>query len=162
MAPFKKHYLSLVLINTAATLVSAYLIVMHFKPDLSDVCHLSAKWDCDIVNKSIYAELFGVPVSILGFMAYLTFLTFALRGLRFDQSKWLKFFLMGLGGSIAFSLYLTGVETFILKTYCLFCVIQQGLILLEGGVALHLYLLTKRHAQIPIPESVLPTSSNGL
>ncbi|MFA4814592.1 MAG: vitamin K epoxide reductase family protein [Candidatus Gracilibacteria bacterium] len=146
MAPFRKYYLSLVFINVAAALVSAYLIVMHFKPELSDICYLSAKWDCDIVNKSIYSEIFGIPVAILGFLAYSAFLAFALRGLKTDQKKLLPAFLAVLTCALAFAFYLTGIETFVLKTYCLFCVVQQILILLESGVALRLYLLTKRHA----------------
>lgn len=146
MAPFRKYYLSLAFINAAALAVSAYLIVMHFKPDLSDVCHLGEKWNCDIVNKSTYAELFGIPVAILGFIAYASFLGFSLRGLKKNQNKLFPLFFLALSGALAFALYLTGIETFVLRTYCLFCVIQQVLILIEWGIALRLYLLTKRHA----------------
>jgi vitamin-K-epoxide reductase (warfarin-sensitive) len=146
MKNLKNHYLLLSLINFLAILVSAYLTYMHFKPELTDICNLSEKWNCDIVNKSVYSEIFGIPVSILGLIAYTAFLTFSIRGLRHDQSKWLPYFLFFVAGGTAFALYLTGIEAFVLRTFCLFCVTQQVLILIELFLAIRLTLLTRKHA----------------
>jgi uncharacterized membrane protein len=133
-------------LNVLAAAVAAYLTYIHYKPALTDFCNFGEKWNCDIVNKSIYAEIFGIPVALLGLLAYLGFLAFSIRGLFKDQTKLVPLYFFALSGSLAFALYLTGIETFVLKTYCLFCVIQQVLILIQWGVALRLYLLTRRHA----------------
>ena len=146
MKNLKNYYKALSVINFLALLVSAYLTYLHFAPEASDVCNLSEKWNCEIVNKSIYSEIFGIPVSILGLIAYLAFFIFSLRGLRRDQSKWLPYFLFFVAGGTAFALYLTGIEAFVLRTFCLFCVTQQVLILIELGLAIRLTLLTRKHA----------------
>lgn len=146
MANLKKYYWVLVLVNVLAIAATIYLTVMHFKPDLSDFCNISKGWDCEIVNKSIYSTLFGIPVSILGMVAYSAFLIFSIRGLKVDQSKWIPYFLFFVAGGTLFALYLTGIEAFVLRTFCLFCVVQQILILIELGIATKLYLLTKKHA----------------
>ncbi len=133
---FRKRHLALVLINLSALLIAGYLTRLHFKPDLSDVCNFSERWNCDIVNKSTYSTLFGVPVAIFGALTYLSLLIFSIRGLYRDQNRLIPYVFLALNGALAFSLYLTGVEAFILKTFCVFCVAQQVLILLEYGIFL--------------------------
>jgi vitamin-K-epoxide reductase (warfarin-sensitive) len=134
----KKRYLALTVINLLALAISIYLATLHFKPDLSSVCVISEKWNCDIVNKSIYSQILGIPVSILGAVTYLLLLIFSIRGLFRDQKKFIPIVFLCLTGAVGFSLYLTGVEAFILKTFCIFCVTQQILILLEYGITLTL------------------------
>lgn len=133
---FKKRHLALVLINLSALLIAGYLTQLHFKPDLSDVCNFSERWNCDIVNKSTYSTFLGVPVAIFGALTYFALLVFSIRGLYRDQKKLIPYVFLALNGAVAFSLYLTGVEAFILKTFCVFCVAQQVLILLEYGIFL--------------------------
>lgn len=132
--PSRRTYLVLSLINAVALLIALYLVEAHYKPELTDFCNFSTAWNCDLVNKSIYAEIFGIPVAIFGSAAYLFLLIFSLRGLFRDQKKLIPiawgFTLL----STLFALYLTGIETFVLKTYCVFCVAQQILILVELGI----------------------------
>lgn len=142
----KTIYKVLALLNALAIPITLYLTYLHFEPNASDICVLSEKWNCDIVNKSIYSSIFGIPVSVMGFFAYLSFLVFSIRGLKVDQSKWAGWFLFVVTGGTAFALYLTGIETFVLKTYCLFCVAQQIIILIEWVYAYQLYKLSKAHA----------------
>lgn len=142
----KRDYQFLTLLNLLAMGVSAYLVTLHFAPELTDFCNFGQRWNCDLVNKSTYAELFGIPVAILGLLAYTLFFLFSLRGLWRDQKRWLPVYLFLLTGAVLFTLYLTTIEAFILQTYCLFCVVQQILILIELGLALHLYSLSKSHA----------------
>lgn len=144
MAPFRKHYTALAIINLAAMAVATYLTWAHFKPSLTDFCVFGEWWNCDIVNKSIYSEIFGIPVAILGLLAYTAFFIFSIRGLFRDQKKLVPYFLFLVSGGTFFALYLTGIETFMLKTYCLFCVIQQILILIELNIAVKLYQLSKK------------------
>jgi uncharacterized membrane protein len=146
MLSMNQIYKTLAVINVLAILTTIYLTYLHFVPEASDICNLSEKWNCEIVNKSIYSELFGIPVSILGMAAYLAFLTFSLLGLRRNLKKWTPYFLAAVAGGTAFALYLTGIETFVLRTYCVFCVVQQILILIELYLAYRLYTLTRRHA----------------
>jgi len=123
--------------------VTAYLTYMHFEPEASEFCNLNASWNCDIVNKSEWSVInlgfAEIPVSILGFLTYLTFFVFSI--LIIKKVKWRKIwgklneklilnllkYLSILG--VVFSLYLTYIEAFVLQTFCLFCVTQQVIIL---------------------------------
>jgi uncharacterized membrane protein len=140
----KKIYASLIGLNLLGALVSLYLSYIHFKPETSTICNFGEKWNCDIVNKSIYAEILGIPVALLGLIAYIGFFIFSVRGLKKDQKKIMPYYLVVLSLGLAFALYLTAIETFVLKTYCMFCVIQQVIILITFGLSIWLSKLTKK------------------
>lgn len=140
----RRRYQFLAALNLVLVGIALFLSYAHYKPSLTDVCQLGASWDCDIVNKSVYAELFGVPVAIWGALTYIGFLVFALRGLKVQQNRWVPYALAALCGAVSFALYLTAIETFVLRTYCIFCVTQQVLVLVELGVMSSLYRLTRR------------------
>ena len=142
---YRKRYLALSVINLLALAISVYLATLHFKPDLSTVCVISERWNCDIVNKSTYSLFLGIPVSILGAATYFLLLLFSIRGFFRDQMRLIPYVCLCLTGAVLFSLYLTGVEAFVLKTFCVFCVSQQVLILLEYGIAFSLFKDIKSH-----------------
>lgn len=70
----KKLYTASLLLTLTAIVVTIILIHTHFENSESgSFCNISDYWNCDRVNKSTFAELFGVPVSIFGFLFYGTF-----------------------------------------------------------------------------------------
>ena len=144
MESTKTRYRWLVGLNLVAVLATIYLTYAHFKPSASEVCNFGEQWNCEIVNQSIYSEIFGIPVSILGFITYTLLTAFALRGLKHPQPKLLPWVLAGTVGAAGFALYLTGIEMFVLKTYCVFCVVQQVIILLDLGIFTSLTLHRKK------------------
>ncbi len=82
--------------------------------------------DCFSVNTSKYSEIAGIPVAILGAIAYLClFLLLAYE----DQNDFLKsnssLFIFGitLAGTL-FSAYLTYIEFFVLRQICPFCLVS--------------------------------------
>lgn len=77
----KKIYTAMLLLSLAALFVTGILISVHLQPaETGSFCNLDDYWNCDRVNKSIFAELFGIPVSYLGFGFY-GFLILLLIGL---------------------------------------------------------------------------------
>ncbi len=87
---------------------------------------------CDLVLSSPYAEVFGQPLALFGFLAYVGMLIFALAPLAVDAAKnkdlhnkienttWLLL----LAGAIAmtvFSSYLMYLLAFELKALCIYC-----------------------------------------
>jgi len=124
--------------------VSAYLTYLHFAPEASEFCNLSDKFNCEIVNKSVYSYIdlgfVEVPVSLMGFGFYLFTLVVLcglLKGWDFKKlhksltarcvvkiMAWLSVL-----GTL-FSLYLTYIESFVLYTYCIFCLTSQVLVFL--------------------------------
>jgi uncharacterized membrane protein len=123
--------------------VTGYLIYLHYEPSAAEFCNLNAQFNCDIVNKSQWSYIaigsVEIPVSIFGFLYYLGILIGCIGVLKcwkftaihkwFEPLKviWLMRWFTYFG--VLFTLYLTYIETFVLHTYCLFCVTQQVLIL---------------------------------
>lgn len=136
----RNRYRWLLVLNLLAVLITLYLTYLHFAPSAAEVCNFSEKWNCEIVNQSIYSEFFGIPVSILGFFTYLLLSAFAYRGLKHQQARLVPLVLGCVIGGVGFSFYLTSVEFFILKTFCVFCVAQQVIILLDLGIVSSLFL----------------------
>jgi uncharacterized membrane protein len=103
-------------------LVSAKTIQVHYSTGV-EPCDINAVWDCGVVNHSPFAEIYHVPVGIIGIAGYL-----ALGGLAFWRQRALVFLcaLVGLG----FALRLTIIEELVLQTWCLYCVISQVVIVL--------------------------------
>ncbi len=82
--------------------------------------------DCWSVNNSSYAQVFGIPVSIFGAIAYLILLFLLLSKDRLPiwkgSSDQLAFG-VSLAGLI-FSIYLTYLEIAVIKAVCPFCVLS--------------------------------------
>jgi uncharacterized membrane protein len=82
--------------------------------------------DCATVNYSPYSEIYGVPVALLGLLAYLAILAFLVLEPRWklaSESGPMAVFGMGLVG-VLFSAYLTYIEFFVIYAICPFCVIS--------------------------------------
>ena len=52
-------------------LCSIYLTWIHFAQPSDTFCSINEKFDCIAVSKSSFSTLFGIPVSIFGFVMYL-------------------------------------------------------------------------------------------
>lgn len=128
-------------LNTLAIFITGYLTYLHYKPSASTLCKINEYLDCDIVNKSVYAELFDIPVAIFGLLSYLVLFIVGravYRGFRFTRwNKWLTashvlWVLFGITAfGTLFSLYLTYIEFFVLQAVCIFCLTQQIIILIN-------------------------------
>jgi len=97
--------------------------------------------DCNAVQSSPYARLFGVlPVGVLGMLGYLTIVGAwgwsRLRRDRLGRLAPLAVFGMALFGTL-FSLYLTALELFVIKAVCIWCVISAVLMTLLLLLSLH-------------------------
>jgi uncharacterized membrane protein len=119
-------------------LLSAYAITLHYAPSGSTLCHINDTFDCDKVNKSPWATLLGVPVSILGLLSYLAVFLLTLKKktvkktLAFTEADFATYFLILIGAMLAFQLYLTAVEVIFIKAYCIVCLGSQLCTLLLG------------------------------
>lgn len=96
---------------------------------------------CDEVNNSVYSEVFGIPIAVLGAGAYLVLILMLVFEKRSD------FLLdygrvMSVGITLAgtlYSAYLTYIEVAVLKAICPFCVVSAICITLLLGLAVWRY-----------------------
>jgi uncharacterized membrane protein len=73
---------------------------------------------CQEVQDSKYAELAGVPVALLGLLAYIALFATALSGLELARAAGAAIAFAGL----AFSLYLVYVQIAIIEAICQWCI----------------------------------------
>jgi uncharacterized membrane protein len=110
----------IVLLALAGVVVSTLALRVHYSTG-SEPCSINEKWDCGIVNHSPFAEIDHVPVAAIGIAGYLVMVLLALA-----RRRTLLAVLAVL--ALAFSLYLTRVEKYVLEVFCVYCVISLGII----------------------------------
>jgi vitamin-K-epoxide reductase (warfarin-sensitive) len=99
-------------------ILSAVSLHNHYSTSPTEYCDLSATFNCDLVNRSTYARLLGVPVALVGVVGYLLLFALSFGTSRLFASIRFVASLIGL----AFALYLAYVEAYILAMWCLLCI----------------------------------------
>lgn len=138
---YRAAFYAVIALAVLGMLATAYLTYQHYKFSGQSFCNINNYVSCDIVNKSKYSEIFGVPVSILGFVAYSIFFIATLGLLKNWSFEKIGGALTAFTGfSFLFSIYLTYIEFFVLQAICVFCVTQQIIILIIFIILLTLWL----------------------
>ncbi len=81
--------------------------------------------DCNTVQQSDYARLFGIPIGVLGLVGYILILL-AWAVYRFGSGRWANYAALGMlvmtTGGVLFSIYLTFLEPFVIGATCAWCI----------------------------------------
>ena len=127
-------FVLIAVLSLAGMIDSAIALERHYAKSATAYCDFSQRFSCDIVNRSEYSSIMGIPVAGIGVAGYglLLVLSTYLRGREETPNRLLGAALAGL----AFALYLTWVEAYKLETWCILCLISLTLILLISGLAL--------------------------
>lgn len=85
--------------------------------------------DCDAVVKSKYGKTFGIENTIPGMLYYLMVMAYAII-LLFNRNIFkgniIYYLIVSASiGSVLFSIYLTGVQAFVLKKWCYYCIVSS-------------------------------------
>src|SRR5215470_713670 len=107
-------------------IVSSVSLQHHYATSKTSYCEIGEAFNCDIVNRSSYSSIFGIPVALIGMLGYA-----ALAGLATVYRAREDTPLMLLGGALgglAFALYLTYVEGWVLGVWCVLCLTSLVLI----------------------------------
>jgi uncharacterized membrane protein len=124
-----RHRMAAAALALLGLLLSIYLTL--FKLGFTGPLVCGASGDCERVQTSRWAELFGLPVAAYGAGGYLVLLVIAMVGLSAARqgdpspTKWLAV-VSGIG--VAFSCYLTALELFVIHAICRWCVVSAVLI----------------------------------
>jgi uncharacterized membrane protein len=124
--------------------IATYLTVVHYAGG-APACAIAH--GCETVQKSRYAELAGIPVALLGGLAYLAILAMLTR--TGEAARTATAFI-AIGG-LAFSVYLTYIEVFVLHAICIWCVGSAICMLILAALTTTTWL---RSDPLPQPASV--------
>ena len=121
--------------------ISGYSLLHNRGLTTGEFCTLTETVNCDVVNKGAYSSFVGIPVSLIGVIGYFFLLVGGVLQLRDrDDRSLTQFLLIATSLGLLFSLYLTGLEAFVLHAWCLLCLSSQAIMLVLFGIALQLFL----------------------
>jgi uncharacterized membrane protein len=89
--------------------------------------------DCFRVLGSSYAKLGGIPMAMLGALAYFTAFTFATFA-AFGYAWASKFLALIAGAMFLMTLWLLYVQAFLLHAYCRYCLFSAAITFLIAGL----------------------------
>ena len=122
--------IALLVLSVLGTGISGYLVYAHFFK-INPVCLPSAP--CEVVLTTRYADMWGVPLSLLGMLMYLGLVMLCLWQLqKRNERKGLiaaGVYTLALSGTL-FSLYLLYLEAFVIHGYCTWCM-ASGIVILS-------------------------------
>jgi uncharacterized membrane protein len=133
-------FVAVAVLSLAGVVDSAIALERHYAKSDTAYCDFSQKFSCDIVNRSQYSTVVGVPVAGIGIAGYgaLFMLSTVWRSRPETPNRLLGAAVIGL----AFGLYLTYIEAYALTTWCILCLSSLLLIFLISVLATAIRLRT--------------------
>ena len=110
--------LAAALVAVAGAAVAGYLTYVHYRPDAL-VC--TGGSGCEAVQESRYAELVGVPVALLGLLAYAAVLALVAWDAPVARTLAVAITLSAAG----FALYLLVLQAFVIDAWCGWCLVND-------------------------------------
>jgi len=99
----------------AGIVMLSYLLILHYAKTPS-ICNINETFNCEVANKSVYAEFYGVPLSAIGIGYFIVVLALS----KF-KSRFLPHIFLLSAAAVPPCVYLTYVQIYILGSICLFC-----------------------------------------
>ncbi|HET7207754.1 MAG TPA: vitamin K epoxide reductase family protein [Terriglobales bacterium] len=120
MTPLTRRLmLAIAVLALAGIGVSVVSLAHHYSKSANSFCDLGQTFNCDIVNRSEYSSILGVPVALIGVAGYLAL--FALATVYRDGQQARALIFGGALSGLGFALYLTYIEGFVLGAWCILC-----------------------------------------
>ena len=118
---------TIALFALAGVAVSSTSLYHHFSTAKTSYCQFGESFNCDVVNRSQYSRVFGVPVALIGILGYALIL--GLVTLYRDKAETPVMLLIVSAAGLGFALYLSYIEGYVLAAWCMLCLTSLSLIL---------------------------------
>ena len=123
----RRIFPAIAVLALAGAVVSAASLYHHYGTSATSYCDIGENFNCDIVNRSMYSTVAGIPVALVGVAGYLAVLTLAT--FYRNQAEAPVILAIGSLAGLGFALYLTYIEGFVLAAWCILCLSSLALIL---------------------------------
>jgi uncharacterized membrane protein len=124
-----KYRMAAALLSLVGLLVATYLYLYKIGLVGTMICGTGA---CELVQSSRWSRFLGIEVSLIGVLGYVVLLGIGIAGIQPGNLKltWPDRALVLLSGlALAFSLYLTYLELFVIQAICRWCVTSAVIVL---------------------------------
>jgi uncharacterized membrane protein len=112
-------FLAIALLSILGIAVSGVSLDHHFRTTKTSYCDFGQSFNCDIVNRSEYSTVAGVPVALIGVLGYATLLLFATAYRSKAETPAILAITSFAGMGLA--VYLTYIEKYVLFAWCILC-----------------------------------------
>jgi vitamin-K-epoxide reductase (warfarin-sensitive) len=140
MGTARRLLLAIAVLALAGMVVASISLYHHYGNEKSSYCDFAQNFNCDIVNRSIYSEIGGIPVALIGLLGNAGLL--ALATVYRAKAEAPKLLLLASLAGLGFALYLTYIEKFVLAVWCILCL--SSLAAISGITLLSLVLVIDR------------------
>jgi vitamin-K-epoxide reductase (warfarin-sensitive) len=141
-ASARRVFQLITILALAGIAVSSVSLRHHYGTSQTTYCDFGASFNCDIVNRSIYSSVLGVPVALIGILGYALLLVVATFYRMKAESPFML--LIASTAGLGFALYLTYIEKFVLATWCILCLSSLTLIVLITALSSFLVAVAMR------------------
>jgi vitamin-K-epoxide reductase (warfarin-sensitive) len=125
--PLSRRLMNVVaILALAGIVVSSVSLQHHYATSKTAYCDIGEAFNCDIVNRSVYSSVFGIPVALIGMLGYAVLAGLATVYRKRPETPAMLF--GGASAGLAFALYLTYIEGRILGVWCILCLTSLALI----------------------------------
>jgi vitamin-K-epoxide reductase (warfarin-sensitive) len=136
-------FIAMAILALAGMMISGVSLERHYAKSATAFCEVGERFNCDIVNRSEYSSLMGIPVAGIGIVGY--GVLFALATVYRAREQTPLRLLVAAWAGLAFALYLTYVEGYVLETWCILCLSSLALIAMITVVAAVLKVRAGQH-----------------
>jgi len=123
----RRLMLTITFVALGGVAVSSVSLYHHLSKSKTSFCDINETFNCDLVNRSSYSTVLGVPVALIGILGYLLIL--GLATVYRDKAETPVMLLIVAGTGLGFALYLTYIEAQVLGAWCILCLTSLTLIL---------------------------------
>src|ERR1700693_3944688 len=127
--------------------VSSLSLQHQYATSKTAYCEIGEMFNCDIVNRSEYSSVFGIPVALIGMLGYA-----ALAGpatVYRERRRTTTMVFGASGAGLAFALYLTYIEARVLGVWCILCLSSLALITTTTVLATVIWWMNRRRSGDP-------------
>jgi uncharacterized membrane protein len=132
------------LVALAGVAVSSVSLYHHFSKSKTSFCDIGQTFNCDLVNRSSYSTVLGVPVALIGILGYLFVL--ALATIYREKAETPAMLLIVSVAGLGFALRLTYIEGHVLGVWCILCLSSLTLIFASAALSTAIVAKTLRRA----------------
>ena len=110
--------IAIAVVAVVGVAVAGYLTYVHYQPDAL-IC--TSHGGCETVQKSSYAELAGIPVALLGLLAWSAVLVLVAWDSELARTLVAAVAL----GAAGFAIYLVTLQAFVIDAWCIWCMVND-------------------------------------